>query len=1622
MFRYKSIFLLSSFLLFLSVGSLFARENIGFVGKTDEAAKTASDCAGSVGFAELNINNVRTRINVGGDMWWDASSNNTYEIPKVEPGSGLTPKHSLFAGAIWIGGFDALGQLKIAAHTYRQSGNDFYPGPLDALGEVEAATCESFDRFWEVRGVDISEFIATFEAQGTISESDVPESILKWPGKNNQFFDAFAEFPVNKDLAPFWDEDQDGEYNPLQGDYPVIDSEIEGVFADQMLWWVYNDKGNAHSETQGEAIGIEIRGMAFAFATNDEVNNMTFYKYVIENNSSISLDSTFIAQWVDPDLGEYQDDFVGCDTINNMGIVYNGDADDEGEAGYGDNPPMLGVDFFKGPNKPILDENGKQVVGPNGEPEFIELGMSSFLYYDNDFTTTGNPQTASHHYGYLSGTWKDGSPFTFGGNGYGGTEPFNFMFPDDPANSSGWSECAAMNIPADRRFLQSAGPFRLDPGVVNDVIVGVIWVPEAGGCPGVTFDKLPNADKKAQALFDNNFKLIDGPDAPNMTIRELDQQLIISLWNSESSNNFNESFADPDPVLASIGKPDSLYTFEGYRIFQLANSSVSPAEFGDPNLAREIFTVDVKNGVSRILNFVEDPALGEGSFPQLMVESPDEGITHTFVVTSDQFGSQGVNSLVNHKRYYFSALAYSYNNYTPYDPLAPFADDNAQQVAYLAGRKNVRSYTAIPHDINYQYGAVQLGSSYGDSPDVTQIEGFGNGCNDLELTEESVNRILTSDTFTADNLVYQGGRTPINVQVFDPVRVPAHKFRLTIKNAVYTKIPERTDKGGLLNVLEDGSIEYTSPFNNTFFDYDHFNYTITSPNCLDEIASVVINVEASPIKYPGSFDDTRMVESGSSVTIPVLENDVLRDAKIIFNSQPSSGTVVLSEEIFTYTPNANFFGTDVFSYTVEDSLNSTEISLTTAKVYINVIDPNDPVEFEAVDDIVSASAGGVTVIRPLDNDVSGGLTGGYRIGTSAIWELEDFDDDSDTIYTSLGTIKRGSDQAIGGWEGSESLGFTVSVTQAINALEGDARIDGYFDGVANVSQQWLGVISDGESGENTNWILSGAQEEVQPIDYTYDLNEYYEGILEGGVAPSCLVNGNTNYNAMNSVLPMAPGCGSCYQVNSSIFGAPPNTLDELRSIDVVYTSNKDLWTRSVVVEMSREAALAQGGGIKNSLRRHPSWDKEGDGSYAQPSEVTELDSQGSYFVSGKPNAFVSVEVEYDSFRDTLEIVRDSGDDTTRYVVNSPITQTVSIDFPLNSFISIQDYITLNDDFLFTDEEDAIVEIDGMDVVIERFVKENLLDFRITSTVIGEGTELYDASDIGRSWFPGYAIDLETGKRLNIMFGENSFIQSENGADMIWNPTDLLTRPGVGFENPASRYLMAGEHYIYVMNSVYDEGAKYHDLMIKTESGGNPKEFLASVYNDGMWTICPKMETGFSYTSVADGLIPNDLSMKVRVKVPYTAEQQWGDVVYEFDMSSYAPVAIEEVDNEDILALSNVVPNPYYAFSAYENSKLDNRIKITNLPPRATVRIFTLDGTLVRQLEVDNSGVDTGLSSNNSSSDIGTVENAIDWDLKNFKNVPIASGMYIIHIEDRESGAEKTLKWFGVIRPVDLDTF
>ena len=377
---------MNKILLFVLAGlsslSMLAKENIGtnISNSQSSLARVAADCTPSQAMTDLNINNVRTTIMGGGDMWWNLGDAR-YEIPKN------SNKHSMFAGALWIAGIDAGEQLKAAAMTYRQTGNDFWTGPLDENGDISAENCDAYDKHFSITRQEVDEFIAWYNDNSAYPDYTIPLSIANWPGNG---IDGDYQF-----LAPYFDANDDGEYNPSDGDYPKYD--IDGnldcnlddlIYGDQTLYWIFNDKGNIHSETGADPIGLEIRAQAFFFATNDEINDMTFYNYKIINKATIQLNDAYFGQWVDPDLGYYLDDYVGCDVSRGFGYCYNGDDNDEGATGYGITPPAIGVDFFQGPladPNDGVDNDRDSIIDEPGEQSI----MSRFVYYNNDFTVQG---------------------------------------------------------------------------------------------------------------------------------------------------------------------------------------------------------------------------------------------------------------------------------------------------------------------------------------------------------------------------------------------------------------------------------------------------------------------------------------------------------------------------------------------------------------------------------------------------------------------------------------------------------------------------------------------------------------------------------------------------------------------------------------------------------------------------------------------------------------------------------------------------------------------------------------------------------------------------------------------------------------------------------------------------------------------------------------------------------------------------------------------------------------------------------------------------------------------------------------------------------------------------------
>ena len=795
-----------------------------------DRASYRMDCELSTRGRDMAVNNVRSRLLTGGDLWWDGSNGN-YIVPRVPEGSGLEEVAAIFAGAVWLGGIDPGNNLKVACQTYgRSSGQtDFWSGPLTDEGQVGVDTCVNWDRFFVVADTNIIKHRRAWEEAVAANGGDpsgveldpgtIPEDVRGWPGLGNPYFFDIHGFELpsgNKGfngLAGFWDEGgQIGIYEPQLGDFPII--QIRGCDENQFppteqTFYCYNDAGGIHTESNGDQIQMEIQVQAFAYTTNDQINDMTFQRYRLINRAIEIIDSTYFAMWVDPDLGCFRDDFVGCDTSRSLAFVYNAD-DLDGEATCNDcgagvatyctEIPALGVDYFRGP----LDEFGE------------EIGMSSFTYYDNGgynpIQAMTDPQEAIEYYNYLSGSWRDGTRFTAGGTGYNpiSTEFINYAFTERPDDASGWSMCSQNLGLGDRRTIQASGPFLLRPGTINELIIGVVWVPDLTyPCPDLT--KLFVADDIAQSLFNNCFELTNGPWAPDVDWVELDEEIIAVLSNENPiSNNFREQYIELDLAAPRDDSIIYFYQFEGYQIYQLP-SATPPSDFNDPDQARLVESVDLKNGIRTIYNWDavvnpnrDLPGEPEAIYvPELEVEGVDEGIKHTFRITEDRFGG---GNLINHRPYYYTVIAYGYNNWLTFNQQE--INPQGQQRPYIPSNNNIRQFTVVPRPIVDS----RLNAQYGDGPQVTRLEGSGVGGKFVEITDETRDAIL-GGSFDG-SVVYKPGQGPINVTVYNPLEIQDGDYELYFRDSIMNDTILEQDAGWLMvnlsnsdTVFSDRSIE-----------------------------------------------------------------------------------------------------------------------------------------------------------------------------------------------------------------------------------------------------------------------------------------------------------------------------------------------------------------------------------------------------------------------------------------------------------------------------------------------------------------------------------------------------------------------------------------------------------------------------------------------------------------------------------------------------------------------------------------------------------------------------------------------------------------------------------------------
>ena len=429
--------------------------------------------------------------------------------------------------------------------------------------------------------------------------------------------------------------------------------------AGQVMWTVFNDltRGNMIGFEGSEPMGLEGQLTIWGYKRGDALGNLYFKRLKVINkggavvNSTtgakgyLYIDSMYVCQWSDEDLGNSGDDLAGCDSALSIAFVYNGNGVDNEYAKFNLPPPAVGYDFLAGPI--VASPGDTAVFDLKPKPGFKNLPMSSFCWFAAGNSIASDPpfsyEGAQQWWRLLRGFRPTASTsLDFYYPGPPGTDPFtHFPLGGDPYRGTGSLDGQGTpysSVPGDRRTVSNTGPFRLAAGDTQEITVGVV--------AGLGGDRLSSVavmkanDAAVQQTYDLRFQVSQPPSAPIVTSTELDGKVIIEWGSNAARLNDTET---------KISQPGT-FTFEGYNVYQLPSASSGLSS------GKRLATYDLVNTVGVILNTEFDLVAGQNLSKPIQFGS-NSGIQRYFVFDRDYI--RDINGLNNGQEYYLAVTAYS---------------------------------------------------------------------------------------------------------------------------------------------------------------------------------------------------------------------------------------------------------------------------------------------------------------------------------------------------------------------------------------------------------------------------------------------------------------------------------------------------------------------------------------------------------------------------------------------------------------------------------------------------------------------------------------------------------------------------------------------------------------------------------------------------------------------------------------------------------------------------------------------------------------------------------------------------------------------------------------------------
>ncbi|GJQ21102.1 MAG: hypothetical protein HBSIN02_14570 [Bacteroidia bacterium] len=505
-----------------------------------------------------------------------------------------------------------------------------------------------------------------------------------------QYATDWTAWPTDKG-APFIDRNNNGVYDPppafsatftvdslisTNADEPGVAGVDPNSPADQVIWTVYNDLNVAQAQgfAGSEPLGLEIQKTVWGYKRSDALGNLYFSRYKIINKGGVDIgggnkgsfyiDSMYVCQWSDPDLGSFSDDLVGCDSLLSLGFIYNGNAVDGTFRNFGLAPAAGGYDFLAGPVVPSPGDTA--IFDLELKPGYRNLGMSSFAYFSAGSPYSDPPNGEASGYASLTGQWYKML------RGYAPLGTINtadipyahppgvpiskFPLSGDPTTRTGFIDGQGTTYsfaPGDRRILLNTGPFQMAPGDTQEIVVGTVVGLGSDRLSSVTVMKFN--DRFVQNTYDARFQVPSAPAPPDVRVTELDGQVFLQWGGNTARVAQTEN---------TINQPGS-YTFEGYNVYQLPAPNASRAQWV------RITTFDLATDPAVILDERVDEASGQVlSLPVQF--GTNSGIQREFNFTRDYV--RDIDKIYNGQEYYLVVTSYSRSAISGYLPAALESD------------------------------------------------------------------------------------------------------------------------------------------------------------------------------------------------------------------------------------------------------------------------------------------------------------------------------------------------------------------------------------------------------------------------------------------------------------------------------------------------------------------------------------------------------------------------------------------------------------------------------------------------------------------------------------------------------------------------------------------------------------------------------------------------------------------------------------------------------------------------------------------------------------------------------------------------------------------------------------